>query len=706
MKDLFRPSSTVVIGVSARWFNLGKEIARNLLEFNYDGVIRLVGTEPGVIFGHRIHTSLEEIEEPIDLAIILTPAATIPGLMEQCGRKGIKRVIIESGGFGEFSGEEDRLSDQIVAIAKKYGIRFIGPNCIGIVNWTNGLATPFMPMKNVFRKGSVGIIAQSGGVALSLLYMFDSEQIGLSKFAAIGNKLNIDENDLIEHYLEDPDTSVICLYLESIEDGRRLCEIGRRSPKPIVVHKANIGSLSRVIASSHTAALANDDQVVDAALRQAGIVRFKDMQSYLDFVKILQLPRMKGRNLAIVSRSGGHAVIAADAAATYGFSLPPFPQQFLDEIRKHLRADVIRLTNPLDLGDLFDFQVYIRIVEHTLQEDNIDGVLFLHTYSAASPEKAASRRLLQSVAGLPAKYGKPVAMCISCEQMEMSTLHKEFEFPIFLSPERAVEAFDRAIAFHARRSSIRPAEEIVRPAQAPDDETIRSLIYRAMAEGRSPLLHEALEMIRAAGIRVPEFIPVLEPEIPESELRRFPGPYAVKIIASGVSHKSDEGGVILGLQDDEAVRSAAMDMWAGFGKAPDAGMIGVVVQKMATRRPGSYELIIGGKRDPQFGPVVMVGYGGIFVEFFGKIALRMAPLSRDEIDGMIDELPGAEILKGVRGRPAVDRNALIEAILGVAYLMVNFPEIREIDVNPIICSPSGAMAVDARVVLGKGGSGH
>jgi len=698
MRGFFHPSSVAVIGVSTRWFNLGKEIARNLIEFNYDGVIHLVGHEPGIILGRRIHASIDEIAEPIDLAIILTPARTVPGLLERCGRKGIRRVIIETGGFGEFGEEGKRLSDELRRIALTYDIRFIGPNCIGLYNASNGLATPFMPMKNVFRRGGVGIIAQSGGVNLSLLFMLDSEQIGLSAFTTIGNKLNVDENDLLEYFIEDPDTTMICVYLESIADGRRLAEIARKSTKPIVVHKANVAPLSRLIAASHTEALANDDQVVDAALRQAGAVRFRDMQSYLDFVKVLQLPRMKGKRLAIVSRSGGHAVMGADAAHTYGFSLPPFRQEFLDEIRKHLRADVIKLINPLDLGDLFDFEVYIRIVEDTLQQETIDGVVFLHTYSSGT-EGAASRRLLQSVAALCKKYDKPVAMCVSTEHMEMSRLHKEFDFPIFLSPERAVEALDRAIKYEQHQAAIAADPGIAEPQPSPDNAAIAELVQRCRKESRSPLLHEALEIIRALGLTVPEYAVIRSEDRFEQELGVIEGPFAIKVISAGVSHKSDKDGVALNLRDKAAARDAAAEMMKTFREEVDPDLHGVLVQQMAARIPGRYELIIGGKRDPQFGPVVLVGYGGIFVEVFGKTSLRMAPVSLREVEEMIDEMPGSEILRGLRGRPAIDREALKDAILRVAHLMVRFPEIDQIDVNPIICSSAGAVAVDARVFL-------
>jgi len=698
VKSLFHPSSVVVIGVSTRYTNLGKEIAKNLFEFRYQGEIHFVGPHGGVLLGRKIHPSLEGITDPIDLAIILTPAKTVPDIVAQCGRKGIRRIVIESGGFGEFDDGGKELGRKLKTSAKEYGIRFIGPNCIGIMNSANGLATPFSPMHNVFRRGGVGIIAQSGGVALTLLNMFDSERIGYSKFAAIGNKLDTDENDVLEYYVEDPETSVICLYLESINDGKRLTEIARRSDKPIVVHKANIGSLSSVIAQSHTEALANDDAVVDAALHQAGMVRFRDMQNYLDFVKVMQLPRMKGRNLAIVSRSGGHAVIAADAASIYGFNLPPFRQDLLTEIRKHLRADVIRLANPLDLGDLFDFEVYIRIIERTLQESNVDGVLFLHTYFAGT-EGEPSRRLLQSAGALSQTYNKPVAICVSSDQLEISRLHKDFDFPVFLSPERAVQALDRTLRYEQRRAFITANAKAEWPKPYVDNDRIDEALTAISRENRSPLLHEALDIIARLGLKIPQHRVIHDPSGMDWDLTGMKGPFAVKIVAQGVSHKSDMGGVVLGLSDAQAVRGAAVEMMNRFSSLADGGVNGILVQEMVPRSPGAFELIIGGKRDPQFGPMVLLGHGGILVEVFAKTSLRMAPLSPGEADEMITELPGSEVLQGVRGRPAIDREALKDTILKVAHLMTRFPQIESIDINPILATSSGAIALDARIFL-------
>ncbi|MCX5873784.1 MAG: acetate--CoA ligase family protein [Deltaproteobacteria bacterium] len=698
MKKLFNPSSVVVIGVSADPRNLGKEIARNLFEFLYTGVIHLVGLDEGVLFGRKIHKTLDEIDEPIDLAVILTPARTVPDILEECGKKGITRAVIESGGFGEYGGKGSEWSQSLKRIAAQYGIRFIGPNCIGIMNASNGLATPFPRLRNTFRAGGVGIIAQSGGVALSFLNMFDSEQLGFSKFASIGNKLNINENDLLEYYIEDPETSVICMYLESIQDGRRFTDLAKKSSKPIVVHKANIGGYSQHVAQSHTDALANDDMVVDAALVQSGVIRFRDMHGYVDFVKILQISPMKGRNLAIISRSGGHAVIAADAAYTYGFNLPPFNEDFLDQIRQKVRANVIKLANPLDLGDLFDFEIYVQIIEHTLKEPNVDGVLLLQTYFAAI-EGETSRQLLREAASLSERYQKPVALCVSTEQVEVSRLFKEFDFPIFNSPERAVSALDTAIKFEKRRELIR--QETSKPPKPVEmnQPAISRIIDRSISEGRSPLLHEALHIMRLAKLDLPDDKVILPFGDLDSVMPDFPGPYAVKVIASEISHKSDSKGVILGLSDFDQLKTAVRDIQNRFMKEPSVGYYGCLVQRMAAHIPGTYELIVGGKRDAQFGPLVLVGYGGVLVEVFAKASLRMAPLSDREIDEMIDELPGSDIFRGVRGRDPIDRESLRRTISTVASLMVEFPSIDQIDVNPVWVSRSGAIALDARIFL-------
>ena len=695
MRHFFSPESIVVIGVSTRPTNLGKEIVKNLFEFRFNGVVHFVGPHEGVLFGQRIHKSLESIDEAIDLAIILTPAKTVPSILEECGIKGIRRIVIESGGFGELDSSGRSLGQSLFEIAQKYDMRFIGPNCIGIMNSRNGLATPFTAMYNVFKKGGIGIIAQSGGVALSLLNMFDGEQLGFSKFAAIGNKLNVDENDLLEYYLDDPDTNIVCMYLESIRDGRRLMDLGIKSSKPIVVHKANTGGLSTKVAQSHTDAMTNNDQVVDAAMKQAGIARFRGMQSYLDFVKILQLPKIQGRRLAIISRSGGHAVIAADAANAYDFNLPPFSEAFLSEIRNHVRADVIRLANPLDLGDLFDFNAYVQIIEHTLQQPNIDVILFSHTYFAAV-EGETSRSLLEKTAELSYKYNKAVAMCVSTEQYELSLLHKEFDFPIFMSPERAIVAIDASLKYGERNERKHRSAYEAAPLENKDQLDIT--FEKVIKSGRPPLLHEMLEIMELIGIPIPTFRVVRKLEQIEEITTSFEKAVALKVISSTVSHKSDVGGVLLNVQLPD-IKESIIKLYNQF--SGHDGFYGILIQEMIERPPGIFELILGAKRDPQFGPVVMLGIGGIFTELLNKSSIRVVPMSNDEIESMIEDLPGHSMLDGARGQKPIDKKALIRVIQAISALMLQFDAIDSLDINPLMVFPEGVLAIDGRIFLNK-----
>ncbi|MFC1890203.1 acetate--CoA ligase family protein, partial [Thermodesulfobacteriota bacterium] len=427
MKTFFEPRSVAVVGVSESPTNLGRRIMNNMIQFDYSGIVYAVGPKGGVIHGRRIYHSVLDIPDQVDLAVILTPARTIPQIIDDCGRKGISHTIIESAGFREYGDDGVALENEILDIAGRWPIRLLGPNGIGTMNMENGLATPFAILSSGLAAGGISIISQSGGVGLSYMNLLASESLGLNKFASVGNKLDVDENDILEYLIEDEGTKIICMYLEGISDGRRLMEIAARSDKPILLHKSNIGEMGNRIAHSHTAALSSDDKVVDAALRQCGIIRFHDMHKLGNFLKILALPPMRGKNLAILSRSGGHAVIAADACEMAGFDLPQFPGEFLAAIEKHFRANVIKLMNPLDLGDLFDPDVYTRIMEETIKRDEIDGIVFLHTYNPQN-EMDKSRKLLPVIEQLSDRYTKPIAVCISSEEGEISLLRKDYAY--------------------------------------------------------------------------------------------------------------------------------------------------------------------------------------------------------------------------------------------------------------------------------------
>ncbi len=429
----------------------------------------------------------------------------------------------------------------------------------------------------------------------------------------MGNVLDISAEDLLEYMIDDPGTAIIFVYLESIKDGRRLMEVARQSHKPILVFKANIGRLGQKIAASHTASLTSDDKVVEAAFQQAGMMRVHDATTLGNNMKILRLPPMRGKRLAIISRSGGHAVIAADACELSGFELAHFPESFLREIEQHFRASVIKLTNPLDLGDLFDLNVYAQIVEQTLQLEDVDGVVFLHT-SLSEAENLASRALLERIMGLVEQYQKPVAYYLSTAAQEISYLKQNYAFPVFTQVVETIRALEISQRYDFLAQRLKKDKEI-QHFQV-DRTAARQLVEHAKIEGRDLLLSEALSLLEIYGIPTVQGRCAQTVEEAQNAAQQIGYPVAIKIVAEQISHKSDVGGVQLNLRNPEALAEAFEEMMTRIRSAyPQAHLDGVLVQPMVS---GGRELILGGRQDPQFGPVVVVGLGGIFVEILER----------------------------------------------------------------------------------------
>jgi acetate---CoA ligase (ADP-forming) len=677
----------VVIGVSENPYNLARNIIGNLFEFQFNGEIFLVGKKEGILFGRRICTSMDDLREGVDVAVILTPAPTVPGILEACGRKKIPWAIVETGGFREYSEEGARLEEETLRIAKKWGIRIIGPNGIGLINLENGFVVPFVDLKRrPIRKGTVSILAQSGGVSITYCNLLASANVGISKVLSMGNKLDLDEIDYLQYLIQDPRTEIIGLYLESLKRGRELMEIARSTSKPIIIHKANTGEASRNIAKLHTAALANDDKVVEVGLRQADMIRAKDFRSFINAVKILFLPPMKGNNLVVLARSGGIAIIAADSAEMHGFRLLPLAKKFQNRMHSYFRAKVIQPTNPLDLGDLFDFDLYTKILEQVLKIKTVDGILFQH--GAAGEEKEPSRRLIQAVKELSFRYRKPVALCYQTEEEEMAFIKTAIHYPIFTEPDEALAALAISRDRYQKQTSLKEKP----PSYPVDRRRAKSLLQTAQAEKRDLLLPEAFEVLRAYGIPVAEYRVIHRKEELKETIRKMEDPVALKIISPKISHKSDVGGVILNIHG----LSEAEEAYEKIRRLTKGDPFGILVQKMISQ---GKEVILGAKRDPSFGPIVLFGLGGIYVEIFKESSLRVAPIHRSEAEEMISESKAITLLKGVRGERPSDTAALVENLLRLSQLMIDFPEIEGVDINPVKVLEKGAVAVDARIVL-------
>jgi acetyltransferase len=685
--QLFYPKSVVVIGVSERPDNLARNIAENLFEFQFNGEIFLVGKKGGILFGRRICTSMEDLREGIDVAVILTPASTVPGILESCGQKGIRWAIIETGGFREYSEEGAQLENEILEIARKWGIRIVGPNGIGIMNVHNGFVVPFVKLKRgPVSKGKISILAQSGGVLLTYANLLTSANVGLSKIVSMGNKMDLNEIDYLKYLIEDPQTEIIGLYLESLERGRELMDIARSTSKPIILHKANTGEGSRHIAKLHTAALANDDRIVEAALKQADIIRTKDFRSFVNAVKILSLPPIKGKNLVIISRSGGIGVVAADSAERHGFRLLPPDKALQERFHSFFRAKVIQPTNPLDLGDLFNFDLYTNILEQVLKFPMVDGILFMH--GATAEEKEPSRRFIQAVKDLSIQYQKPVALQYNTDEEELAYIKRALDYPIFTEPEDALTAL--AISRdHYRKQNILKEKP---PLYSVESDRVKSLFQKAKGDKRDPLLPEAFDVLKAYGIPVADYQVVHRKEELKKAMEKMEGPITLKVISPEILHKSDVGGVILNIGH----LSEAEEAFEKIKKLSRGGSSDILIQKMVL---DGKEVILGAKRDPSFGPVLLFGLGGIYVEFLQETSLRIAPINRFEVEEMISELKSAIILKGIRGERPSDRDALIDNLLRLSQLMMDFPEIEGIDINPVKVLEKGAIAVDARILL-------
>ncbi len=689
MNQLFYPRSVVVVGVSQRPDNLARHIAQNLFEFEFGGEILLVGKKEGVLFGRTICTSMEDLHEGVDVAVILTPAPSVPGILESCGRKKIPWAVIETGGFGEYSEEGKGLEKEVLRIARKWGIRVVGPNGVGIFNFDNGFVVPFVNLKRgPVRKGKVSILAQSGGVSFAYINLLSSANVGISKVVSMGNKMDLNEIDYLKYLIQDPQTEIIGLYLEGLEKGRELMELARSTTKPVILHKANIGEGSRQIARLHTAALANDDKIVDAALRQADIVRAKDFRSFANAVKILSLPPMKGNSLVIISRSGGIAIVAADSAEIHGFRLFPLPQAFQERVHDLFRAKVIRPTNPIDLGDLFDFELYVHILEEVLRIPEVDGVIFHH--GATGEEREPSRKLIKAARELSSAYQKPVALWYLTDEEELAAIKRTTDYPIFTEPEDALAALAVSRDHYRKLNVLKEAP----PSFSVDRQQVGDLLRKAREAKRDPLLPEALDMLKAYGIPVADYRWVRTHEDLRKAMEALGGPVAVKLVSSRISHKSDVGGVLLHVE----TLSKAEEAYAKLNALDPSGFQGILLQRMVSV---GHEVILGAKRDPSFGPIVLFGLGGIYVEVFQESSLRVAPINRFDAEEMISELKASAILKGIRGERPSDLEALKTCLLRLSQLIVDFPEIEGIDINPVKALEEGAVAVDARIALAQ-----
>lgn len=685
------PATVAVIGASRDPFKVGGSVVANLRSAGFRGRIIPVNAHADSVQGLPAVRSLLDVEGTVDLAVIAVPAAAVLPVLKQCAARHVGGAVVISAGFRETGGEGVRREAELRAWLRDQPIRVLGPNCLGWIRPARRLNVTFAP--GMPEPGGIAFLTHSGALAVAILDWARDRRMGFSLFASLGNQADVNESDLLDAVAADPETRVIACYLEGVADGRRFLGALRRAAavKPVVLLKAGRSAEGARAVSSHTGALAGSDRAFDAAVVHAGALRVDTVEALFDVARGLATqPLPRGRRLIVVTNGGGLGIVATDAARAAGLTVAPLDDDVRQRLAEGLPATA-GLGNPVDLVGDADARRYGHAL-HVLGSDSADAVLALLTPQAPTDAASIARTIAGATRGWPIPV---VAAFVGGARVAPGVRAlEEAGIPCYGFPEPAVKTLAGMACLAARRAAVAPA-----PARVVDP-----AVSRAWLAGLGPApgqlgLPELAPLLDAYGIaRLPAR--VAESAADAAAVAEQIGfPVALKIVSPDITHKTEVGGVALGLPHARAVREAAAAMLGRVASArPHAVLRGLLVEGMA---PAGKELVLGGVRDQQFGPLVMVGLGGIYVEVFADTAARLAPVSSAEAEAMLDELRMAPLLRGTRGEPPVDRAGLAGLVSRFSQLLVDLPEIGEIEINPLTVGPATAVAVDARARIGR-----
>ncbi len=698
------PTGIAVVGASSDPTKRGYKAMVGLIKDGFRGDIYPVNPKADMILGIKAWPSIAAIPGSPELALICTPAASVPGLIAECGRRGIKGAVILASGFAEIGGEGAELEREMMAKAEAHGVRIIGPNTSGVFNLHHRLN--LLALDNV-KPGDVGIVSQSGNMLLSLaLEAQYNGQVGFSTYVGPGNQSDIGFDDYLRYLGEDEHTRVATLYVEGFRDGRKFLEVARdvTAMKPVVVYKSGSTEAGQKAASSHTGALAGSYAMTVDLLRQAGVSVVQHSDEILPVAEGLGLlQKARGKRVAVISDGGGQATIASDRLAEAGLELAELSEETRQKLRDVLFPQASTV-NPVDVAGSTDANpsLLATCMEIVAADDNVDSVFLVGMFGGYSIRFAESllgdeMRGAEAMVDLSKATDKPLVIYSLYTPIKPPALRRLHEagLPIYASIEQAV----RVLAALGERgeylalSRQHPRESAIAPKPELSD-----LFQRARAEGRDLFEYEAKRLLREHGIDVPQELVVRsDAELGEAAATFGDTPLAMKVVSKDILHKSDAGGVKLNLVGEAALRRAREEILAACRSYDARAEIeGVLVTPMA--RKGT-EVIVGVIRDPIFGPVLMFGLGGIFVEILEDVAFRAIPLSRHDARSMVEQIKARRILEGARGEPAVDKEALVELLLTVSRIADAYPELSELDLNPVIVNADGYAVVDARVIV-------
>ncbi|MCB0005468.1 MAG: bifunctional acetate--CoA ligase family protein/GNAT family N-acetyltransferase [Anaerolineales bacterium] len=696
---IFAPKSVAVIGASERPGSVGRTIVANLIASPFGGVVYPVSLKRKSILGIRAYPTLEAVPDAVDLAVIVTPASTVPAIMEECVQKGVRGVIIISAGFKEIGPEGAALEQEVMRIAKKGKIRVVGPNCLGVMNPQNGLNATFAA--TMAMPGNVGFISQSGALCTSVLDWSLRENVGFSAFVSIGSMLDIGWGDLIYYLGNDARTKSIVIYMESIGDARAFMSAAREVAltKPIIVIKPGRTAEAAEAAASHTGSLTGSDEVLDAAFRRCGVLRVNRIAELFDMAEVLgKQPRPKGPRLTIVTNAGGPGVLATDALIYGGGELAQLAPETMEKLNEFLPGHWSH-HNPIDiLGDAGP-ERYAATLDTIVEDSNSDGLLVILTPQAMTDPAATAKQMLECCG----RSRKPIlaSWMGGGDIAEGEQLLNRAGIPTFLYPDTAARMFNYMHRYQRRLNSLYETPQVVFNENAAEvREEVRRQLGAIRATGRTILTEkESKDLLKLYGI------PVLQTEVATKAddavalAEEMGYPVVVKLHSKTITHKTDVGGVQLNLNDEAEVREAFATIKKNVEKRfSKKDFLGVSVQRMLDLSE-SYEIILGSSLDSQFGPVLLFGTGGTMVEVYKDRALGLPPLTTTLARRMMEQTRIYEALQGIRGRNPVDLARLEQIMAQFSELVIDQRQIKEIDINPLLASADHLIAVDARIVL-------
>jgi len=690
-KAFFNPSSVAIIGAAREPHKLGYSVLQNILQYGFKGRVYPINPTASEILGLSCYSRVTDVPDTVELAIVVVPPAVVPQVISDCGQKGVRGAVVITAGFREIGPEGLKLEKETLALARRYSIKLLGPNCLGFIDTTSSLNASFaagMPTK-----GNIAFMSQSGALCQAILDWSKDSGIGFSKFISLGNKADITETDIMEVLKEDGATKVIIAYLEGVTEGERFRQVAATVTrvKPLILVKAGSTAAGARAASSHTGTLAGFDAAYDAVFKQTGVLRATSIENLFDFAfAFAYQPILQGDRLAIVTNAGGPGIMASDACERAGLQLASFSKETIDRLRSELPATA-NLYNPVDVIGDADPGRYDLALQAVLSDSNVDGVLVLLTPQAVTNVDETAEIILRAAADSP----KPIFASFMggpavAEGTRSLTLRGIPSYPF---PERAVSSFT---AMSRYRQWLERKTQPPEPLKV-DAQSAQAILDEAKRLGRSLLSDmEARQVMEAYGLPIPASRLAGSADEAVSNAADIGYPVVMKIVSPDILHKTDIGGVRVALESPEAVRNAYIEIVENARRLmPQAQILGVDIQTMVRGR----EVILGVSRDPQFGPLLMFGLGGVYVEILKDVSFRVAPITQLDAVDMIQEIRSYPLLAGVRGEKTADIQAIVECLLRLSQLVTDFPQIVELDINPLMVGEAGkgAIAVDCRM---------